>query len=454
MSFVLPPELWLHIFEESPKLYLLQIQSVCRLFRNVSRPLLFSEVTFTIGERDDDTSAMDDFGLDDLPPETPQDFRREFEKLEFWSSATVSPHVRKCDVTVLDTVPIVWDSPLPILSACFEAFSHFTNLRELVWSADSVQFPSLRVDTHSSLKSIKILYATLVRPSEPTSIKLQPVHFSYSNIPSSEAPSYLSFLDPASLSSLYLRPQTILSIHLPQDRLLMSSFQNLHTLELVFKDATFTQLHACLSPFPAIEDLSLYVRGTCPADALPGTALAPRLRRYTGPCQLLPLVLRHATPTEIIVSGGDAPLLLQALQGSGAEARGSITSMLLSVRYSDLYGSVLTDIFKLFPRLTAVTVHIYLDKRPVEEGADPVTSDSTMRAQALFAPLISALAAPQALERAGLNWWNAHPDPDEIVPDLEQLKAALLSGVSSLADVSFGGHLRKRNAALAVAQAI
>ncbi|KAJ7479344.1 hypothetical protein B0H11DRAFT_2027053 [Mycena galericulata] len=221
----------------------------------------------------------------------------------------------------------------------------------------------------------------------------------------------------------------------------MTSFQNLHTLELNFKDATFTQLHACLSPFPAIEDLTLYVRGTCVADTLPTTALAPQLRRYTGPYQLLPLVLQHAAPSDIIISDRNAQHLLQVLQGSGADARGSITSLELSATYSDLFGFVLTDILTLFPRLTTLTVHIYAGKRPEEEGADPAASDSPEEgAQALFAPLIWALDAPHALTRAVLNWWDAHPDPDEFASDLELLKAALLSGVSSLVDVSFGGY--------------
>ncbi|KAJ7479339.1 hypothetical protein B0H11DRAFT_2423482 [Mycena galericulata] len=446
MSFELPPELWLYIFEESSLDHLPQIQSVCRLFRNVSRPLLFSEVKFIIGERDEaDTESLGSSNLDDLDSEIlhpQQDFRREFEKLEFWTSETISPHVRSCDIRVLYSVPIEWDSPLSILSACFKAISQFTNLRILLWDAESIQISSLRADALPSLKRIDITSPGFVRPSSPIPNKLQLTHFSYTensmyaiSEPSPDAPLYLSFLDPTSLRSLRLKHNTIPSILLQRNRILMSSFQNLRTLELhCWNATTFTQLHAYLSPFPAIQDLTLGVWGMCTADALPDTALAPQLRRYSGPSQLLPLILRHAAPTDIMLHD-DGPHLLQPLLDSDAEARGYIPSLELWADYSEVSDSTLALILSLFPRLTAVTVNISLGKRRTEEGTYPATRSPT---EVLFKPLRRALRAPQALTTAVLNWWS-DCGPNEVVPDLEQLKAALLSGVPSLVDVSFGG---------------
>ncbi|KAJ7435902.1 hypothetical protein B0H11DRAFT_1937140 [Mycena galericulata] len=310
--------------------------------------------------------------------------------------------VQGCFVAVVGDDEIVWDAPRPIFSSCFQALSQFSNLRELRWSAESLDLPSLPVDALPSLERLHIRYATLVPRTEPSSIKLKLSHFSYTDIPiprSADAPSYLSFLDPLSLRSLELRAATIPHIHLRRDRIPMSSFHNLHTLELVFED----------------------------------------LRRYTGPCALVPLVLSRSAPKDITISGGFAPDLLLALQGT---ARDSITSLLLSVKYEDLSGCVLSDVLALFPRVTTVTVHIYLGKQQTE---DPGKGKSrTERADALSASLIRALSAPQALKSAALNWWLEDPDPDDIVPDLLQLKATLLSAISSLADVSFGGRWQAR----------
>jgi hypothetical protein len=54
----------------------------------------------------------------------------ELERLAFWSSAKISTHVRACYVE-LGHNEIVLDSRSPLVSACFETVSRFTNLHYL-----------------------------------------------------------------------------------------------------------------------------------------------------------------------------------------------------------------------------------------------------------------------------------------------------------------------------------
>lgn len=219
----------------------------------------------------------------------------------------------------------------------------------------------------------------------------------------------------------------------------IASFHNLHVLQLSFFEASFTGLRTCLSPFPAIRDLALEVRGKCFADALPATALAPHLHRYTGPCVLVHLVLRHNSLQKITITtgGGFAPDLLHALQGSGAgdAPYESMRSLTVAVEYADLSGSMLLDIFALFPRLASLTLHLYSEDPP----SRPAPSSPAERAREVFGRLRTSLSLQLGLESVVLNWW-VRGIRNAALPDVAELKAALLSSVPSLKHVSFGGH--------------
>jgi hypothetical protein len=269
---------------------------------------------------------------------------------------------------------IVLDSPPPLVSACFQAVSRFTNLRELrcnLHPLAAIEIPALRVEALRHLRSLHIHAGKVARPTQSSSIRLKLQHFSYTEIPlqiseDTQSPfSYLSFFASDSIHRLYLRSESMISIeHFLDDKKAMASFQNLHSLELISTETTLADLCACVSPFPAIRDLTLRVNRPCQADILPLTPLTPQLRTYNGPADFLPVILLGSAPENLTISRDYAPELLRALQASGGAARTSVTSLTIQVKYPDVAeGSVLRDALSFFPNVRDLTATVYSARR-------------------------------------------------------------------------------------------
>ncbi|KAJ7481017.1 hypothetical protein B0H11DRAFT_1229835 [Mycena galericulata] len=453
MSLMLPPETWLCVFEYVPDMYLQRVHAVSRLFRDISGRILFKETRFIVFEDPADnapyeagyfTHPLHRFQLHNFPASgwRISSLQRELQKIEFWTSPEIVLQVRKCSVTFQPDASIVPDSPSTLVSAYFKAIPKFLRLQEFGCYAGNPE-PHNLLRLLGALPYLKRLHihSNLVRPTEPTSIKLKIDHFSFTSLPNDlveNTQSYLSFIDPTTLRSLAIHASSIPSVQLGIEGMAMPSFHNLHVLEISFFNVNFTELHACLSPFPAIRDLDLEVRGSCLQDGLPATALAPHLRRYTGPCVLVPVVLCHTTDLQeitIATAGGFAPDLLLALQKSGGGVGKLMESLSMSIKYGDLSGSMLSEILAFFPRLVALTLHIY-SETPSSSYPQPSRRDCAL---ALFNRLTKPFNVPGALENIILNWWR-DKQWEDVVPDVVALKAALVSGVPSLKNVSFGGH--------------
>ncbi|KAJ7772877.1 hypothetical protein DFH07DRAFT_991174 [Mycena maculata] len=178
------------------------------------------------------------------------------------------------------------------------------------------------------------------------------------------------------------------SLHLPRDRIAMASFHNLHFLELSLRDWSFTEIHACLYPFPDIQDLTL----TCvPMHYL--RRRLPNLRRYTGPCVLI----SHAAPQDIMISSGFA------LDLRTHWWRGSIISLWVSIKYRNLSGPPLSDVLAFFPNLVTLTVHIYLGKQPAGQDPTTILPAPEVRACEVLEQLRQLLKVRKGLERVVLN---------------------------------------------------
>ncbi|KAJ7922424.1 hypothetical protein B0H13DRAFT_1865799 [Mycena leptocephala] len=184
VSLHLPPELWLRIFEFLPWFMIPTIHAVSTIFSALSYGLLFKEFHYH---------------LEPFAGETPIETTTELERFAFCSSENIAPHVRSCFVNLGDT-PIVVESPFPVVSACFEAVSRFSNLRYLTCSVRRkrrVEMVALRLDALPRLSSLHIHAEELILSAQSPSVMLKLEDFSYTQFAESNAtgtrPSYLPF---------------------------------------------------------------------------------------------------------------------------------------------------------------------------------------------------------------------------------------------------------------------
>ncbi|KAF8181137.1 hypothetical protein K438DRAFT_1188096 [Mycena galopus ATCC 62051] len=376
---------------------------------------------------------------------------REFARMAFWSSEKIAGHVRQCTVDLAGfRISVVSESDHPFVAACFEAVSKFKSLRNLscsFYSLDGpeIEIPALRVDELSSLKSLHVNGARLV-PSTSKSIGLRIGDCTYTQMPKylpqeqmASSPSYLSFFDPSCLRRLYLETGSMADInYFLADKLAMAPFWHLRVLKLrlVAFRTTLAHVHAWISPFPAVDDLTLDIE--CGDGPVPSTPLASQLRAYKGsmPCirgiDLRSTLLRTLTADR----DGDAGSLLHILQMSGSTASTSITSLTIRVFFEDLMaGSVLRDTLLFFPNLRTLTMMVPCDRRSLRRhlSAEPFLRELVER-------LATVLTVVPALEEMVLDWrfrykhWKK--SWKDIIPSAEELEPMLLPALPSLRHIS------------------
>ncbi|KAF7356497.1 NAD-dependent deacetylase [Mycena venus] len=206
--------------------------------------------------------------------------------------------------------------------------------------------------------------------------------------------------------------------HFLEDRRIMTSFHNLHIFRLTLQKTTFMQLHACISPFPAIRELILTLRTPCEADdPLPATPLAPHLRKYKGPACLLPLMLLQTAPHALTMLPREpVHKLLHALRTAGAAARPSVTYLSLRVTHTEICDeakTVLTNVLAVFPRLAALHMDMLYEEQPA--AAIDFNQFCTRLAQ--------KLSVATVLESLELRW--PRTIDNVVIPRVAQLRAAL-----------------------------
>ncbi|KAF8139296.1 hypothetical protein K438DRAFT_1880257 [Mycena galopus ATCC 62051] len=154
------------------------------------------------------------------------------------------------------------------------------------------------------------------------------------------------------------------------DKLAIASFRHLRVLEIdlegTYHDSgtSITRLHACISAFPAVDDLTLNIF-RCEEGPVPSTSLAPQLRAYKGSMPFIDAVdLRSTMLRTLSFTNGNAGGLLRLLRKGGSMMPTSITSFTIPVSFKDLTaGSVLCDMLSFFPNLHNLTMVVFLDPR-------------------------------------------------------------------------------------------
>ncbi|KAJ7660332.1 hypothetical protein DFH06DRAFT_1472378 [Mycena polygramma] len=336
---------------------------------------------------------------------------------------------------------VVTDSPRPLVSACLEAISRFTKLRELEFILSQkavVEIPAIRADALQELKTLRIHGARLARPSTTsTPIRLKIQHFSYTHtdyihfpIVGTQTPrySYLACFDPGTLRQLCLRSQDLHGIHHFLDhRQAIAAFKNLHVLEIVFETATIDDLYACISCFPAIRELTLRISRLFRPDSLPLTSLAPHLHTFNGSPHFLPAILLGRSLENLTISDGSTAALLVALQAAKNAAHRSISSLTMTIYYPDLtHGPLMCDILSFFPNLRSLNLALNCTEPSVRPVGKLV----------LFERLKTILGTTPLLEDVVLDWCAEGDGLIAMIPRAEHLEDALLPALPSLRRIS------------------
>jgi hypothetical protein len=289
-----------------------------------------------------------------------------------------------------------------LVAAIFSTVFRFIHLTSFScnFCGHRVDVPVLVLANLQHLREVHIHGGLLCCPTVPAaSIKLSVEYFSYTDMslllmgpgPLGAATSYLSMLDPRTLRSLTLatgddhdvtlrgcrcetcnivRRHRIGLEHFNPDKKTMATFVNLHRLSISFAWTDRAEIHAAIAPFPALEELIVELTQDCtrwmtmPFD--PPTPLSSRLRRFSGPAAILPLVLAldgAAHLTELSIPQDNIPDVLHALRSIAFDA-GSITALALRVLLNTdvCERTLLRDVLAYFPCLTKLALHIWASK--------------------------------------------------------------------------------------------
>ncbi|KAJ6462439.1 hypothetical protein C8R45DRAFT_1220468 [Mycena sanguinolenta] len=432
-NFELPSELWLKVFCDLPFESLVNIHAVSWLFSDLSTSFIFEDVYFD--PRESGSIARIERAI-----------QRELDRAAFWSSDKIAPHVRRCTVklTVVSSMSTVADFAPQLVSACFGAVSRFKHLEALFCSIvnpTDVEIPPLRVEELPRLRlRLLDMYGVRLAPQASSAIRMKLEDFSYADTYSSQSTgsNFLSFFDPTYLRRLQvcIESRSVTSLNrLLGDKQAMASFQHLHVLEFLLTSTTIADLHACISSFPAVHDLTLQVR-RIDAGFVPSTSLAPELRTYKGPMDFLPAldfgspVLRNLTLTD-----GDSRELLHKLREISNPVPTSVTSLTMLVREWQISDadSDLSSALSFFPNLQTLSLNMYSNPH---FHHTPTAGASF--AEELCDRLAAILTAVPLLEAMELKWevdWNAW---GKIIPSLEQLEATLFPVMPNLKRISGG----------------
>ncbi|KAJ7106280.1 hypothetical protein C8R44DRAFT_886158 [Mycena epipterygia] len=434
MSSELPPELWLTVFEHLPQWTLFSVCIVCSSFHSLSATLLYQEFNFRPA-----IYLQESTGGTVLA--------RALDRLAFWSSDRVAPHVRRCHLS-FHRGDIVVQSRLPLVNAFFETVSQFAKLEVLSCNIaggwGGVELPALRIEKLAHLRKLQIHGGSLSRPASQTSFQLKIPHFMYTDIfvprPQSndEEPhrSCLSMLDATTLHTLELVAGHSLGLeYFLEDKITMASFQKLYSLSITFTATDFLRIHACVAPFPAVRDLTLNLKESCNVDMMPQTPLAPHLCRYSGPTILLPLVLCGSQPELLSVTRGSASELLAILRRTVCPS--SITSLAIRVKFHEdiRRGTVLLSLLTLFPFLKHLALHVSSDEddRMLRDSiGSPDAAGEELREK-----LVNILSVPPPLETVVFRWRLARADDRQIVPNASELWGRLRVVVPVLSSIEY-----------------
>ncbi|KAJ6525226.1 hypothetical protein DFH09DRAFT_173797 [Mycena vulgaris] len=376
----IPVEMWDEVFTHLPREDLRHVHLVDRLFHRLSTPLLFRTVTFHFDkiatprsdeQYDSSSDEQSDFSSDEqddspaVVPPTPAEIavvENALMRLEVWSSTSIAPLVRVCEIVApsrcrrsgLFARP---ETGLPSPSRAFlHALPNFTNLRE--FTANQLRFTDVAVANLCLLPNLTKLV------TRSCTIDLLPVDSFAFTLDLSHFTSWDNAFEAGAADQWVraLRPDTLQDLSIQQG--LISNIIDLEYAFLRVKALTFALKGMDLSTIPGILLLlaKFPAAQTLKALTMPGAILAgmpsdvsvelPSIRNYTGPWGLLRfLPLSHLR--YIFITDCTFPDFISELRA--IQVLHSVTS--LEVDIQD-YVENLDGLGELFPSLKSLAVWV------------------------------------------------------------------------------------------------
>ncbi|KAJ6557662.1 hypothetical protein B0H19DRAFT_119507 [Mycena capillaripes] len=342
------------------------------------------------------------------------------DRLAFWSSDKVAPHVCTCHVSYAGNAFALTSRQCAIRDG-FAIFQFPRPLMQPLRLPRAIICPlcgesTAFTNTAHPRRAIVLPKRTDALQNQRSALRL---HFFFSQLPGGGPRfSCLSMLDPATLRSLELGASHSLGLeHFLSDSDTVASFNSLRTLSISFSRTDLPRIHACIAPFPVIEDLIVDLIQTWEADTytVPPTPLAPQLNRYKSPAMLLPLVLPGSQPTQLTITRGSAAELLGTLTRMIYDPK-SITALAIRVvLHGDVCeGTTLLELLALIPCLTRLALHVSSDNAALETFEPHNTLHVCER-------LANLLTVPPALRSVVFRWRLARSSDAEVVPDVSQV---------------------------------
>ncbi|KAJ7453042.1 hypothetical protein B0H11DRAFT_2201142 [Mycena galericulata] len=403
-----PNELWLEICTYLPLEALRNLSSTHRALYALARVLGFTEF------------KLYPYPYYYKPPQAL--LEAALERLEFWFSPKVAPHVRSCTArynmsrwqgSLLmshDRVPHV------LMNSFFERLPKFTGLKRL--NTDQIQWTQLGIVnlcalsalTHLELSRSQMAFGERI---DPSSLTLRISTF-ITNCDFSMHVVWLSLLSRDTLRELSLSYPHALA------RPGVLPFPHVHKLSVNEFPIRTEGTHAMCTKFPTLRVLVSDYRGVLHIPLAQMSEIFPVLERYTGSHRNLHIFTHRTTLTHITLdSGFQFSNVLTEFQGvvslpNITSLTASFTSAAPSEASENSFGEGEIDaLFTLFPRLTVLELKLMPDadedvlstphSRPLSSGCSPFTPSSQTHYNPCRSSGTYPLCTTAAIPRTGTN---------------------------------------------------
>ncbi|KAF8142189.1 hypothetical protein K438DRAFT_2030208 [Mycena galopus ATCC 62051] len=420
-----PDELWLEVLAFLPPYGLRSLSSTSRAFHDLARPYGFTEF------------KLYPYPYDREP--TKSHLAEALERVSFWSSPKIAPHVRSCTIedgrqpSVRLTVKnLTTKSPHILMDTFFERLPQFTGLQQL--AAHNIRFTQTGVQNLCSLPALT--HVELVNPTvhpreyiRPGSLTLRVATF---------------IIGEGNMKNLWLSllsRDTLQELHFP-DLIPLANpgvlpFPSVHTLTVhsLPKEKLVTIV---LTKFPRVRVFSTnsVLEDLTPSEEL---TILPFLKQYTGSPKNLHIFVQRVSLTHITFSTACSfHIFLAELEG--VTMLPNIVALTASFRTSSGNGfgkAEIETLFALFPGLTEFQLILV----PDVEYYHGFTSQTA----SFLESLATSAFLPVTLEILSLDWafsdGNNCPAPDLAeIPDFELWRDVFITRCPALAYIFIDGY--------------
>ncbi|KAF8173589.1 hypothetical protein K438DRAFT_1850393 [Mycena galopus ATCC 62051] len=422
-----PNELWLEIFRWVPKKTLKALSLTHTKFKDISRPLVFSHLDLHPYA----------FAKDVILLPRPANVAKTLERLDFWCTDEIAPHVRPCNSTPWEQTETTWSfsksrSPYHLLFSFLERLGRFTGLRRFY--GRRVYFSQFGMANLCRTPGLTDVQLDNCGVASGEHIDTTSLYLRVSRVLFSPGVAAQEGVD---LWMLLLRPERLLELDLRFDLRLLGkhiadipSFLHIYklTITMDFGDISIDHEPLILSKFPAVTIFEIIDPIERPAVPIEPPTIFPVLQQYTGSHPPLTLFLHRSTLTHISITNLCSPNDF-ITQSRAIPGPNHITSFNATFNTSNLDMATLGAICAFLPRLTELCLRI------VHHAPHHAV---VHRATTFFTDLADTHALPVALVRLSITWDTVYsPRP---ASNFDEIRESLVGRYPMLRALWFDAH--------------